>query len=108
MSERQLLCLARIDLAAFTEPDLEDTEFGDESLFAYAVLAGSEGWAGLLEAAKLQETDDRTCNGFIVKAWSHDPITGFSIGCEEWVDLCQEQVARMFEYLGECARRVSA
>ncbi|MCH7823388.1 MAG: hypothetical protein IH849_01180 [Acidobacteria bacterium] len=108
MSERQLLCLARIDLAEFTEPDLEDTEFGDESLFSYAVLAGSEGWAGLLKAAEAQEGDDRTINGYIVKAWSHDPVTGFSIGCEEWLDLCQEQVARMFEHLEGYARRASA
>ena len=95
ISHRQLLCVATIDLA--------DVCFEPEkmtgALFADAVLAGPDGWAGLLDAAKLQESDDRTCNGYILKAWATDPITGAGINFTEWIDLCQDQVGRIYESL---------
>ncbi len=104
----QLLCIASIDLGAFVEPSSEDESFEDSSLNVGAALAGPGGWAGLLEAAKARESDDRQTIGYIVKAWARDPVTTISTSFEEWVDLCQDQVDRMYGYLGECARGACA
>ena len=86
----QLIHLVSIDLAFVRDPDSRD---------AIAVLAGDDGWQGLLEAAELHQEDDRNCTGFVVKAWVEDPATGNQINSMEWLDLCQHQVDRMFEHL---------
>ncbi len=70
-----------------------------EALFADAVLAGPDGWAGLLDAAKSQESDDRTCSGYILKAWVTDAVSGTAGESETWTDLCQDQVNRIYECL---------
>ena len=93
-SQGQLLCVARIDLAYFGGPD-----DNGECLYADAVLAGPGGWAGLLEAAKLQEGDDRGCVGYILKAWASDAVSDALVGSEVWTDLCGDQVERVFECL---------
>ena len=88
----QLIHLVSIDLACGDSPD---------SLDASAVLAGDDGWEGLLEAAEVRQEDDRACIGYVVKAWVEDPATDNPINSMEWLDLCQHQVDRMFEHLGK-------
>ena len=70
-----------------------------ESLWVDAVLAGPDGWPRLLEATELQENDDRTCNGYILKAWATDAVSGAAGEGETWTDLCQDQVNRIYECL---------
>lgn len=89
----QLLCLASVDFACIGTCSGTD----GEGLDGAAVLAGPGGWAGLQEAAKLQEGDDPGCDGYLVKAWATDPTTSALIHFEEWTDLCQDQVSRIWE-----------
>ena len=93
-SQHQLLCVASIDQASYKEVGPHED---DESLWARAVLAGPDGWARVLEAAKPQECDDRVCVGFIVKAPATDPITSAVVNFEEWTELCDDQVLRIWE-----------
>lgn len=88
--QTQLLHLASIDLSYAGNPD---------GLDAHAVLAGDDGWEGLLEAAELRQEDDRKCVGYVVKASVDDPATGNQINSMEWDDLCHDQVERMFKHL---------
>ena len=68
-------------------------------LWADAVLAGPDGWVSLLKAAKLQESDDRTCDGYVLKAWATDAVSGALVESEAWTDLCHDQVNRIYECL---------
>jgi hypothetical protein len=95
----QLLIVASIDLAFFS-PRVEDEAFEDSSLDVDVALAGPGGWAGLLEAAKPREGDDRQVTGYIVKAWARDPAAAFPTSSKQWADLCHDQVDRIFGYLG--------
>ena len=47
--------------------------------------------------ATLLESDDRECDGFILVARVFDPINGAEINVEEWSDLCQDPVERVYE-----------
>ncbi len=92
-NQHQLLCVASVDFAC-----IETCAGADgEGLDGAAVLAGPGGWAGLQEAVKLQEGDDPGCDGYLVKAWATDPTTSALIHFEEWPDLCQDQVSRIWE-----------
>ena len=93
--QTQLLYVASIDQG----PTPFDPDEDDESLSAHAVLAGPGGWAGLLQAARLRDSDDQTCYGYVLKAWATDLETGALIGYKSWSDLCSEQVHRIYEAL---------
>ena len=91
---RQVICIVKFDRC-----------FGDnyhEGLYADAIPVGPDGWPGLLEAAKLQESDDEECHGFFVRAQAIDFITDRIEEDQCWNDLCQDQVERIFFHLGEC------
>ena len=103
---RRLLCIARIDLADIGATP--DDEYGDDSLFATAVPAGSLCWEGLLEVAAPRETDDRELNGYIIKAWVIDPIAKRDFREQEWIDPCNDQWARICGYLDDWSHRVTA
>ena len=93
-TQRQLLCVASIDHASYKDGGPDDD---GESLTAGAELVGPGDWAELLEAAKLRETDDKQCDGFVLKAWATDPVSGALVHQGVWTDLCQDQVQRMYE-----------
>ncbi len=93
-NQGQVIFVASVDFACIGTGHPEDQAPG---LDGAAVLAGPGGWAGLQEAAKLQEGDDPGCDGYLVKAWATDPTTSALIHFEEWPDLCQDQVSRIWE-----------
>ena len=95
--EHRVICIASFDRC-----------YGDnfeEGLDLEVVPVGSEGWAGLLEAAKLQEADDETCDGYFVTAMVIDSITNATTGERCWDDLCQDQMDRIYSYLSGCETR---
>ncbi len=92
--DNQLICVA-----------IFDKTFGDDcerGLDVAVVPVGPGGWAGLLEAAKLQESDDEGCDGYFVMAKGIDSATSATMSEQCWDDLCQEQVARIYSYLVGC------
>ena len=94
-NQQHLLCVASVDF-----PDISDGDPPNgDGLFADAVLAEPEGWAGLQEAAKSREEDDREFYGYVLKAWSINPLTGAAIDSEQWLDLCSDQVERVYSCL---------
>ena len=90
MHEHQLICIATFDRA-----------FGacEEGLDVVAIPVGPDGWPGLLEAAKLQESDDEECHGYFVRARAIDFVTSRIEKDQCWDDLCQDQVERICFYL---------
>lgn len=92
MHEHQLICIATFDRA-----------FGacEDGLDVVVIPVGPDAWPGLLEAAKLQESDDEECCGFFVRAHAIDLITDRFLDGQCWDDLCYDQVARIHLYLEE-------
>lgn len=90
MHEHQLICIATFDRACGA---------CDEGLDVVATPVGPDAWPGLLEAAKLQESDDEECVGFFVRAKAIDFVTNRVEKDQCWDDLCQDQVERIFFYL---------
>ena len=100
IQRHHLLCIARIDLSTFVNcPDGED-----ESLFATAVPAGPWCWEGLLEAAAPRESDDRTDNGYVIKAW-FIPIAKGHFRETAWIDPSYDQWERICDYVSDWSQR---
>ena len=91
MHEHQLICIATFDRAC--------GDNYEEGLYVDAIPVGPDGWPGLLEAAKLQESDDEECHGYFVRARAIDFVTSRIEKDQCWDDLCQDQVARIWLYL---------
>ena len=94
--DRQLICIASFDRACG-----DDFE---EGLDVIVVPVGPEAWARVLAAAEFQENDDERCDGYVVKVSAVQPTTGFTMGEHYWENLCQDQVERIYDHLGECRR----
>ena len=84
----QLFYITVVDLAM----DVSDLDTN-------VVLADAAAWKGLLEAAKPRPDDHRDDVGYVVKAGVSDAGTGDYIASMSWLDLCNDQVERMWEHL---------
>ena len=98
-----LLCFVRIDLAEVGDPN---EGYGD-ALFATAVPAGPLCWEGLLEVGSPRETDERTDNGYVIKA-RFIPIAKGHFREKEWIDPCYDQWDRICDYVSDRSQRVEA
>ena len=93
MSKEQLMCVVSIDFAMVGGDDCPD------ALSADAGIVSPGSWDGLLNAAKLQAGDDPDCDGYVLKAWASDLNDDTMFSYQEWTDLCQDQVDRVYNHL---------